>query len=162
MEPLIALIATTLTVHFVARSRAPNWRPWPVALRTGVAFMFIMTGISHFIGKREELIAMVPPALPAPELLVAVTGILELAGAGALLLWPVMRRWAAGGLALILIAMYPANVHKALSGEDLPWNELLIPRTIVQLVFLAAVLIVLVYENRANFVVVEKYDDDGA
>ena len=93
MEPLIALIATTLTVHFVARSRAPNWRPWPVALRTGVAFMFIMTGISHFIGKREELIAMVPPALPAPELLVAVTGILELAGAGALLLWPVMRRW---------------------------------------------------------------------
>lgn len=73
-----------------------------------------------------------------------------------------MRRWAAGGLALMLIAMYPANVHKALSGEDLPWNELLIPRTILQLVFLAAVLIVLVYENRANFVVVEKYNDDGA
>jgi hypothetical protein len=43
--------------------------------------MFVLTGVAHFVGKRAELVAMVPPFLPAPELLVTVTGVLELTGA---------------------------------------------------------------------------------
>jgi uncharacterized membrane protein len=82
--------------------------------------MFLFTGVSHFgaFGVRDDLVAMVPPALPAPELLVTVTGILELAGAVALLLpriWP----WAAAGLSVLLVAMFPANIYKALEDPTL-------------------------------------------
>lgn len=143
MEPLTFLLATTLVVSLIGRVWVPSWRPWPVAVRGGVTVMFLATGTSHFVGMRAELIEMVPPALPAPGALVTLTGVLEIAGALALFVLP-LRHWAAGGLALLLIAMFPANVHHALTGTDLRWDDTLLPRTVLQLVFLAAVLIVLV------------------
>ncbi|GAB08814.1 hypothetical protein GOARA_021_00510 [Gordonia araii NBRC 100433] len=149
MEPLIALIATTLVVHMIGRTAIPSWRPWPVALRAGVAVMFTMTGIAHFVGMRDELIAMVPPALPAPEFLVTLTGILELAAAAALF-WRPLRRRAAGGLALMLLAMFPANVYKAVNETDLRWDDTLLPRTVLQVVFVAAVVAVLAWDLRED------------
>ncbi|GED98824.1 DoxX family protein [Gordonia crocea] len=148
MEPLIALAATTLIVYLAARLLKPSAVPWPVALRTGVAVMFVMTGTVHFVAKRDELIDMVPPALPAPAVLVTLTGILELAGAAALLFVPRLRVWAAGGLTLLLLAMFPANVYKATTA-DVSWDDSLIPRTIMQVVFIAAVVAVFSDERRA-------------
>jgi uncharacterized membrane protein len=41
--------------------------------------MFLVTGIAHFAPPlRRDLIAIVPPRLPTPRLLVTVTGVLEL------------------------------------------------------------------------------------
>lgn len=129
MEPLIALTAVTL-IGLALR------RPWSASLRAGVTAMFLLTGVVHFVGMRQELIDMVPPALPAPGLLVTLTGILELAGAVAL--WSDrLRLPAAGGLTLLLLAMFPANVHHALNHE-VPWAEELGPRSVLQVVFLAA------------------------
>ncbi|MFI5889373.1 hypothetical protein ACIA5D_04550 [Actinoplanes sp. NPDC051513] len=35
--------------------------------RAGLALMFVLTGLAHFgLGRRNDLIAMVPPSLPAP------------------------------------------------------------------------------------------------
>jgi uncharacterized membrane protein len=107
--------------------------------------MFTLTGVVHFVYMREELIAMVPPALPAPGLLVTVTGVLELAGAAGLLL-PRIAPWAAGGLSLLLVAMFPANVHAALEGTGTP----LLPRTLMQVLFLAATLAVVAHHVRAR------------
>lgn len=149
MEPLIALVAVTVLVYLIGRLAVPSWRSWPVALRSGVAAMFVLTGAAHFIGMRGELIEMVPPILPVPELLVTITGVLELAGSIALFVKP-LRRWAAGGLTLMLIAMFPANVYKAISSTDLAWSETLIPRTILQVVFLAATIAVLVWDVRED------------
>jgi uncharacterized membrane protein len=117
--------------------------PWPVAVRGGLAAMFVLTGVMHFVGMRDQLIAMVPPALPAPGLLVTITGVLELAGAAGLLL-PRTAPWAAGGLSLLLVAMFPANVHAALAGTGTP----LLPRTLMQLLFLAATLAVVAHHVR--------------
>jgi uncharacterized membrane protein len=137
MEPLITLVAVTLVLLAIGALGVRRLRPWPVALRGGLAAMFTLTGVAHFVGMREELIAMVPPFLPAPELLVTITGLLELAGAVGLLI-PRTAAWAAGGLTLMLIAMFPANVYLALTGTDLePMSELL-PRTLLQIVFVAA------------------------
>lgn len=111
--------------------------------------MFTVTGIAHFFGMRAELIDMVPPALPAPAFLVTLTGILELAGAVGLL-WQPTRPWAAGGLSLMLLAMFPANVHLALTGTDLPWDDTLLPRTLLQIVFLAATSAVFAWSLRAR------------
>lgn len=147
MEPLIILLTITVVTHLIGRIAAPSWRPWPVALRTGVAAMFTATGIAHFVGLRDELIDMVPPALPAPEFLVTATGVLELAGAAALL-WTPSVRWAACGLGAMLIAMFPANVYKALHTVDLSWDDRLLPRTLCQIAFLAAVAGVFVNDAR--------------
>jgi uncharacterized membrane protein len=57
------------------------------ALRFALTVMFGFTALSHFLPRtRSDLIRMVPPALPAPGLLVSLTGALELAGAIGLLL----------------------------------------------------------------------------
>ena len=130
MEPLIALVAVA-ALALAAR------RPALLALRLGVAAMFTLTGVAHFVGLREELVAMVPPALPAPELLVTISGVLELLGAAGMMIAAVAP-WAAAGLTAMLVAMFPANVHLALTGTDLPFMEQLWPRTLLQIVFLAA------------------------
>ena len=51
----------------------------------------------HFVALRRDLIAMVPPGLPRPDLLVFAAGVLELAGAGRLLVEAILF-WAACGL----------------------------------------------------------------
>ena len=77
-----------------------------------------MAGLLHFIrpGMYE---AIMPPYLPAHRELVYASGVAELLG-GLALLHPRTRR--AGGWWLIatLVAVFPANVHMALSPEDYP------------------------------------------
>jgi uncharacterized membrane protein len=75
--------------------------------------MFFMTGTAHFApGMRRDMIAIVPPRLLAPALLVTVTGVLELLGAVGLL-YPPTRVAAAGCLFLLMLAMFPANIYAA-------------------------------------------------
>lgn len=143
MAPLITLLAVTLLLRAAGAAGIRGLRSWHTSLRGGLAAMFALTGVAHFNDMRGDLIAMVPPALPHPELLVTVTGGLELLGAAGLL----HRRtapWAAGGLALLMVAMFPANVYAALSGlmvNGAPATALL-PRTLMQLVFIAAAMAV--------------------
>jgi uncharacterized membrane protein len=85
---------------------------------------------------------MVPPEFPKPELLVTATGCFEIAGAIGLLL-PTTTRLAATCLALLMVAMFPANVHasrQTLSIGVSPVTPLPI-RTALQLVFVSAVLV---------------------
>lgn len=82
---------------------------------------------------------MVPPVFPQPALLVTLTGIFEILGAIALQI-PKLAFFAATGLFLMLIGIFPANVFAArhrlsISGHPVP---ALLPRTIIQIVFLMA------------------------
>lgn len=147
MAPLLFLLLTTALVRVIGHLSRPGLKPWPMAIRWGLAVMFTVTGISHFAGMRVALIAMVPPWLPGAAALVTVTGVLELLGAVGLLV-STTRIWAAIGLGLMLIVMFPANVHLALTAENPPWDDTLVPRTIMQLIFLAAVIAVLIPEAR--------------
>ncbi|MDV3129382.1 DoxX family protein [Mycobacterium sp. 21AC1] len=86
---------------------------WPEAIAVGLAGMFVMTGGAHFVNPlRRDMIAIVPPRLPTPGLLVTITGILELAGAAGLL-YPPTRVAAAVCLIVLMLAMYPANIYAA-------------------------------------------------
>ncbi|WP_333619987.1 DoxX family protein [Dietzia sp.] len=137
MEPLIVLVATTSAVFVVRKVLRPKQKAWRLGLAGGLAAMFTVTGGAHFVAMREELVAMVPPALPAPGVLVIITGLLELAGAAGLM-WRRTRNAAAAGPGPMLLSMLPANVHLALTGTDLPWIDELGLRTALQLFFLAA------------------------
>lgn len=133
MEPLLALLISWLVLRLIGWCGVRWLARWQTSLRGAVAVMFTMTGVVHFVGMRQELIAMVPPGLPAPELLVSITGVLELAGAAGLLI-PRLARTAAVCLTLLLLVMFPANIYAAEAGLEMA----LLPRTLLQLVFLAA------------------------
>ncbi|WP_163544861.1 DoxX family protein [Occultella kanbiaonis] len=149
MEPVIVLVAVTGVLLVVGRVRVRPLRRPAVALRGGLAAMFLLTGGSHFVGMRPEMIAMVPDWVPTPELVVTLTGLAEIAGAIGLL-WPRTVAAAATCLTLLLVVMFPANVNLALSGGSLPWWDELLPRTILQLVFLAATTTVAVDAGRRH------------
>jgi len=55
-----------------------------------------------------------PPWLPAPDRLIALSGVAELLG-GAGLLYQPSRRAAGWGLILLLLAVFPANVQMLLN-----------------------------------------------
>ncbi|MEO3743853.1 DoxX family membrane protein [Plantactinospora sp. B5E13] len=144
MAPLIGLLAGSLTARIIGLLGVTALDGWQPALRIGLALMFLLTGYAHFAAShRRDLIAMVPPALPRPALLVTVTGVLELAGALGLLV-PATARWAAAGLALLMLAMFPANVSAARRGLTLAGRPVtrLGPRLVEQGIFLAAALLV--------------------
>ncbi|MET7731998.1 hypothetical protein ABZT02_11590 [Streptomyces sp. NPDC005402] len=146
MEPLVALVAVTGVLLLAGALGVVRLRRPIAALRGGLAAMFTLTGAAHFIGMREEIIAMVPSALPAPGLLVTLTGIVELACAPGLL-WSRTARSSAAVLSAVLVVMFPANVYAA--GGDVPWWDRLGPRTAMQCVFLAATCAVLVRHGSA-------------
>jgi uncharacterized membrane protein len=119
MAPLIALVVGFLGARAVGFAGVDALDGWHPALRVGLALMFLLTAVAHFApGLRGDLIAMVPPTLPRAGALVTVTGALELAGAVGLLI-PATAPWAAAGLALMMVAMFPANVSAARRGLTL-------------------------------------------
>lgn len=144
MIPLIVLITVTLVLRVIGAAGVGWLRDWPAALRGGLSAMFFVTGLSHFVGMRGDLIAMVPPSLPQPDLLVTITGLLELAGAAGLLLNRTAP-WAASGLAALLVVMFPANIYAALEGITVGGDPAMAvgPRTLLQLAYLGAALVVL-------------------
>jgi uncharacterized membrane protein len=137
MAPLVFLVVGSLGARMSGLMGVDPLDSWPAALRVGLALMFTATGLAHFIGMRRELIAMVPAQLPRPGLLVTVTGVLELVGAVGLLI-PATARPAALCLAALMIMMFPANLHLARTGRDVDFVDRTTPRTILQIVFVAA------------------------
>jgi uncharacterized membrane protein len=135
MAPFIVLAVTFIVLQRLARGR---WR-WFTSLRIALAAMFLLTAWAHFGGLRPDLVRMVPPAFPRPDLVVTLTGLAEFAGAIGLLV-PRVAPLAAASLAVLLVAMFPANIHAALHDVTLggrPPTPIVL-RTALQLVFLAA------------------------
>ncbi|MGW0215961.1 DoxX family protein [Micromonospora chokoriensis] len=140
MAPLIALLVGSTLARLAGLAGISALDGWHPALRVGLALMFTLTAAAHFVGRRRtDLIAMVPPRLPRPDLLVTATGVLELIGAIGLLV-PGTARVAAAGLALLMLAMFPANVSAARRRLTLAGRPVtpLAQRTALQLVFVAA------------------------
>ena len=81
--------------------------------RNLAAAAFVVAGVGHFV-KPGAYRKIVPPALPAPAALVAISGAAEVAG-GVGLLVPRLRRAAGWGLIALLVAVLPANVHMAVA-----------------------------------------------
>jgi uncharacterized membrane protein len=74
-----------------------------------MALIYIAAGINHFRRPRIYL-KIIPPYMPRPEILNYLSGAAEIFF-GLLLFWPETRSYGAGGLILLLIAVFPANIY---------------------------------------------------
>lgn len=140
MAPFIVLVVVTLLTRLVGQLGVRALRSWVTSTRVGLAVMLCFTAAAHFNSMRPDLIRMVPPAVPNPELMVTVTGVCEILGAIGLLV-PRTRRMAAAALIAFLLAVLPANIHAARAGVTLGGAAAtpLVPRVVLQAFFIALV-----------------------
>ena len=115
-----------------------------VILRWLLALVYVSFGVLH-LTVTDSMLPIMPPAIPYPHAVIVLTGLCEIAG-GLALLFPATRRLAGIMLALYAIGVYPANLHHAFNGVDVPglpsswWYHA--PRLAFQPVFVWAALYV--------------------
>ena len=89
----------------------PRTRTKRVGLLLLAAF-FVAAGGNHFLNP-DFYVQIMPPYLPAHLELVYLSGFFEAIG-GIAILVPGIRRLAGWGLIIVLLAVFPANIHMAL------------------------------------------------
>jgi len=150
MIPFIVFVTATgvsVVVHWLVHLR--SHRPLNVrdttqrSLAYGLAAMLVVAASGHFVEPlRSGLVAIVPPLIPFPDLVITATGLFELVIA-AVIVVPATRKLMAWVLVAYLIAVFPANVLAATSVEhpDAPSTPLLL-RGLIQIVFIASAVII--------------------
>jgi uncharacterized membrane protein len=76
--------------------------------------IFILAGLLHFI-KPGMYISIMPDYIPYHKAMVLISGIAEVLGGIGMMISP-FREYAAFGLILLLVAVFPANIDMALKG----------------------------------------------
>jgi uncharacterized membrane protein len=89
-----------------------------VILKYLMAIFYVGAGVNHFINP-DFYMKIMPPYLPWHSELVFLSGVIEVA-LGILVLIPKYTRLAAWGIILLLIAVFPANIHLALNPQIFP------------------------------------------
>jgi uncharacterized membrane protein len=139
--PFLVLLVSLLVLRGLGAAGVGLFASWPHDAVYALALMLLLTASAHFTKTKEDLMRMVPAALPFRAQIVTITGCLELLGAVGLVI-PATRGLAGVCLALLFIAMFPANVRGAL--RKLPLRgQLATPlwlRTPMQLMFIVVAL----------------------
>ena len=98
----------------------------------------LVSGVAHLI-MPATMAQIIPPIFPAKTLLVILSGVAELAGAAGLFLRRTERA-ASLGIALLMIAVFPANIYVAgqtVHGLYMPTVPV---RLLMQAIYIACVL----------------------
>ncbi|TDB76271.1 DoxX family membrane protein [Micromonospora sp. KC723] len=116
---LLVLLAALAVLRGLGALGVRRFATWPTTAGYALAAMLFMTASAHFVPAgvtvmptHDDLVAMVPPVVPSPSTMVYLTGVLEILGALGLIIGRT-RRAAGYGLALLFVAMLPANIHAA-------------------------------------------------
>ena len=113
MIPLIVLFVSLLIFRGLGVLGVPLFFTWHDSILWALSVMILFTASAHFTSLKEDLIKMVPEQFPYPRQIVFVTGILEILGAIGLLI-PQVRTAAGICLAILFVAMFPANIKAAI------------------------------------------------
>lgn len=124
--------------RLIGRIGVARMNSWRGAVPYALAVMFLFTAVAHFNAMRHDMVKMVPPWVPSPEAVVAITGVLEILGAIGLMI-PRTRRAVGIALILFLVAVFPANVYAALNEVQFGGRAAtpLVLRLPMQLLFIA-------------------------
>ena len=142
MLPFLVLLLGFVLFLLAGQLGALWFQVWTHALRAALACMLLVTASAHWGRRRKDLIAMVPRQFPSPGLIVTITGFLEIAGAVGLI-GRATHRATGLLLAVLFIAMFPANVRAATQKLTIGGRVVLgvLPRGLIQLIFIAAALL---------------------
>ena len=146
MVPLVVLLLSFAILRCVGLLGVAALNNMDLPLRVALFLMFLVAASAQWGRGRADLVRMVPPIFPHPAVLVRVTGVLEILGAVGLLV-PLTARLAAICLALLLVALFPANIRAArerLTILGRPATGLLV-RGAMQLIFVSALAAVAVH-----------------
>ncbi len=99
-----------------SRTAAPG-RAVRHAVRVALGVFMIVAGVGHFTAT-EAFLAQTPPWLPARELIVYASGVVEVVLGLALLAWRRRRREVGWALAAFYVVIFPGNVSQLLTGAD--------------------------------------------
>lgn len=86
-------------------------------LRGLLAAFMVVAGTGHFVA-HESFLQQTPTWLPGRSLIVWVSGVVEIAFGVALVAAPRHRRRVGWALAAFFVAVFPGNLHQALTGND--------------------------------------------
>ncbi|MFM1605175.1 MAG: DoxX family protein [Porticoccaceae bacterium] len=105
-------------------------------LLLGLSAFFINIGVDHFVNPGFYL-AIMPEYLPLHLEAVYISGFFEILG-GVSVLVPRLRSAAGWGLVVLLIAVFPANIHMAINTDLFPdiSPTLLYIRLVFQFIFI--------------------------
>src|ERR1700748_348462 len=103
MIPFFMLVVVFAICRILGLAGVFFFSEWQHGLRVALAAMFLLTASDHWGKRRRDLLRMVPPALPKPEMWLTFTGTAEIAGASGLV-WEPTAKAASAGLALMLVA----------------------------------------------------------
>jgi uncharacterized membrane protein len=138
--PLLLLVVTVLAFFGLGHGNYVSFGVPQLAMRIVVALPLLISAVLlHFL-RTEITASIIPPVFPARHFLVLLTGAFEVAGALGLFV-PSLRRPAAFWIAIMMIAVFPANVYaagKVVGGLPMPGVPL---RTAMQMVYIALVLL---------------------
>jgi uncharacterized membrane protein len=87
-------------------------------LRPLVGPFFVFAGVLHFLIPSTYR-KIVPPWVPAPEAMVYVSGVAEIAG-GVGMMVPARRGLAGWWLIATMVGVFPANLHMAINADHYP------------------------------------------
>jgi uncharacterized membrane protein len=144
MVPLFVLLFSFAVLRCAGLLGVTALNNVDLPLRIALFLMFLITASAHWGKGRPDLIRMVPPVFPHAAVLVSVTGVLEILGAVGLLV-SATTRLAAVCLAILLVALFPANIraareHLTILGRPTPG---LLLRGAIQIVFISALIVVM-------------------
>jgi uncharacterized membrane protein len=138
--PILLLIATIVAFFAIARGSYRSFGTPQQLLRILVAIPLVASAVLLHFMRTATSAGIIPPAFPAHRFLVLLTGLFEIAGAVGLFI-PAVRRQAALWIAIMMVAVFPANVYaagKTIDGLHMPGIPL---RTAMQVIYILLVLL---------------------
>jgi uncharacterized membrane protein len=138
--PIAVLILTIVAFFGIARGRYADFGAFQIILRVIAVLPLLVSGIFLHFFHASLTAGIIPPIFPEHLFLVITTGIFEIAGAIGLFI-PRLRRAAALCIAIMMVAVVPANIYVAGKNiEGLPMPGI-VPRIAMQVVYIVLVLL---------------------
>ena len=138
--PILLLVLTILVFFGLGRGGYRCFGVSQTVLRVIVALPLLVSGVLLHFFRVHATASIIPPAFPAHVFLALLTGVFEIAGAVGLFV-PRFRRPAAFWIAVMMVAILPANVFAAGKvGEGIAMPGVVV-RTAMQMVYIVLVLL---------------------
>ena len=137
---ILLLVFTILAFFGIGRGGYAEFGISQAALRVIVALPLLVSGIMLHFFHASATAGIIPPFFPARQFLAVLTGVFEISGAIGLFV-PRFRRSAALWIAIMMVAVFPANIYAAGNVIDGLQMPSVATRAAMQIVYIVLVLL---------------------